>query len=94
MTKIAVAKVSEIYYDTGSHPDIMHIGCGYPGTDENVSACGHRDEAIFDKRPIDDTPDEFVCLGCIVATQHADAGVCWRTGYKCVCNPDPVEIAI
>jgi hypothetical protein len=86
LKRIAVAQVKDIYYDYEDDQSIMHIGCGYPGTDTHVSACGYRDPQPFDSDSIDETPEEYVCLGCIVATQNNNYNVCWKTGQNCVCD--------
>jgi hypothetical protein len=84
---IAVAKVGEIYYDNATHPDIMHIGCPHPAALEHVAACGYHDPRPFDPAPVSDSPDEFVCLGCIVATEKVPDGHCWRFPQQlCICT--------
>lgn len=88
-TLIAVAKVKDILYDAFDDKDVMHIGCNFPQTDTHVAACGHRDEEPFDPRHIDETPEEYVCLECIVVTQHNEPDRCWKTGMTCVCDPVP-----
>jgi hypothetical protein len=84
---IAVAKVENIYYDNAAHPDIMHIGCPHPATQEHIVACGFHDPRPFDSKSIDDSPEEFVCLGCIVATEKIPDGYCWRSPQQlCTCG--------
>jgi hypothetical protein len=83
---IAVARVKEIYYEDPDHDLIDHIGCRKIDHISHKAACGHVNLTPFDPTSIDDTPEQFVCLGCIVATQHCDDNTCWHDGLACICQ--------
>lgn len=88
---IAVAKVKDIYYEDPDHDLVDHIGCRKIDHISHKAACGHINNEPFISSSIDDTPEQFVCLGCIVATQDCDENVCWHDGSKCICT-EPTDI--